>query len=220
MIYSEGVTALPMFPLGTVLLPGTPLSLQIFEPRYQRLLSDVLARDATFGVVLIARGHEVGGGDIRHDIGTTAQIAQHVELGGGRHGIVALGGDRFRVREWLPDDPYPRAIIDRWPDVDAATSDDATVETMDLISQYWSRIEELRHLFSSAQARGYQGLPVSFEAPDDPVAGSYFLAGLLPIGPFDRQQLLESPSTTDRLERLGTMIKDQIVILDRGPDRN
>ena len=60
---------LPMFPLGTVLLPGAPLPLQVFEPRYRGLTHDCLAGVPEFGVVLIERGSEVGGGDVRTNVG-------------------------------------------------------------------------------------------------------------------------------------------------------
>ena len=72
---------LAMFPLGSVLLPGMPLALRVFEPRYVELLSTVLGdTDREFGVVLIERGSEVGGGDVRFGAGTVARI-ETVELG-------------------------------------------------------------------------------------------------------------------------------------------
>ena len=67
-----------MFPLGTVLLPGGVLPLQVFEPRYRQMVRDLLADDSRppeFGVVMIERGSEVGGGDARSTVGTLAQIA-------------------------------------------------------------------------------------------------------------------------------------------------
>lgn len=58
------MAVMPMFPLGTVLLPGAILPLHVFEPRYQQLVRDCLdAPEHEFGVVLIDRGSEVGGGD-------------------------------------------------------------------------------------------------------------------------------------------------------------
>src|SRR6478672_4324189 len=75
---------LPMFPLGTVLLPFAHLPLHIFEPRYRALVKDCLAGDGEFGVVLIERGHEVGGGDVRFGVGTVARIVQTAELPDGR----------------------------------------------------------------------------------------------------------------------------------------
>src|SRR5260370_38243553 len=67
---------LPMFPLGTVLLPFAHLPLHIFEPRYRALVKDCTPGDGEFGVVLIERGHEVGGGDVRFEGGPVAHIVQ------------------------------------------------------------------------------------------------------------------------------------------------
>ena len=108
--------ALPMFPLGTVLLPGQPLPLQVFEPRYLTMLRDVAAGDGRFGVVLIERGFEVGGGDQRFAVGCVASIEQVRPMGGGRVGLIARGQERIEVARWLPDDPYPLAEAENWPD--------------------------------------------------------------------------------------------------------
>ena len=69
------MTVMPMFPLGSVLLPAMPLPLRIFEPRYLKLLGDLMgSENPEFGVVLIERGTEVGGGDQRMQIGTIASV--------------------------------------------------------------------------------------------------------------------------------------------------
>ena len=81
------------------------------------MVQDCLATDEPeFGVVLIDRGHEVGGGDVRRAVGTVARMLQVAQLDGGRYAIVAVGTRRIRVDEWLPDDPYPRADVSDWPD--------------------------------------------------------------------------------------------------------
>src|SRR5271157_2008546 len=108
--------AMPMFPLESALLPDEDLPLRIFEPRYAQLVTDCVAGDPVFGVVLIAAGREVGGGDDRYDIGTLARIVEHRAHGDGRHTVRCRIGERIRVRQWLPDDPYPRAIVEPWPD--------------------------------------------------------------------------------------------------------
>jgi len=69
-----------------------------------------------FGVVLIARGREVGGGDSRCDIGVLARITEFVDQGSGRYALLCRAGERIRVCDWLPDDPYPRATVQVWPD--------------------------------------------------------------------------------------------------------
>ena len=87
----------PVFALNTVLYPGGPLPLRIFEPRYVDMVSDRLRRDAPFIVALIRSGSEVGGGATTHSVGTLARIVDWNRQEDGLLGIVALGGRRARV---------------------------------------------------------------------------------------------------------------------------
>ncbi|MGA1500048.1 MAG: LON peptidase substrate-binding domain-containing protein, partial [Ilumatobacteraceae bacterium] len=87
-----------MFPLGTPLLPGSLLPLHVFELRYQIMMDDVMAREPhEFGVVMIERGYEVGGGDVRAGIGTLALVARSEEVDDGRRMVLAVGTSRIRV---------------------------------------------------------------------------------------------------------------------------
>ena len=97
-----------MFPLGSVLFPSIFLPLHVFEPRYRALARHCLDGDQEFGVVLIERGSEVGGDDVRTSVGTVARILEAAELEDGRWVLGTVGTRRIRVRGWLPDDPYPR----------------------------------------------------------------------------------------------------------------
>ena len=103
-----------MFPLEVAMLPGEELPLRIFEPRYTALVSDCLRRtdDPAFGVVLIAAGREVGGGDTRSDVGALAHITECADFGDGRYRLRCVMAERIRVLEWHPDDPYPRAAVE------------------------------------------------------------------------------------------------------------
>lgn len=106
-----GTRELAMFPLGSVLFPGMPLQLRVFEPRYVAMLLSVLGEtEHEFGVVLIERGSEVGGGDVRFGVGTVARIVS-VEQGAGSIVLLATGAARFEVVRWLQDDPFPRAQV-------------------------------------------------------------------------------------------------------------
>src|SRR5271167_2219952 len=104
-------TRLPMFPLSAVLFPHASMPLHVFEPRYRELLRDCLAGDARFGIVLIQRGSEVGGGDERSSLGTRGVITEAVELPDGRWVLEITGEALIAVDEWLPDDPYPVALV-------------------------------------------------------------------------------------------------------------
>ena len=99
------------------MLPGEELPLRIFEPRYSALVADCLAMDdPAFGVVLIEAGREVGGGDSRNDVGTLAHITEVADFGVGRYRLNCVMAERIRVLEWQPDNPYPRAAVEVWPD--------------------------------------------------------------------------------------------------------
>lgn len=107
-----------MFPLNSVLFPYMPLRLRVFEERYLIMLAELLkSENAGFGVVLIERGLEVGGGEQRFGVGTIAEIT---ELGAqdGFVGLVAQGAQRFEVTRWLADAPHPRAEISELPDLE------------------------------------------------------------------------------------------------------
>ena len=96
---------MPVFALNTVLYPGGPLPLRIFEPRYVDMVSDRLRRDAPFIVALIRDGGEVGGGASTHSVGTLARIVDWNRRDDGLLGITAHGGRRVQVldSETRPD---------------------------------------------------------------------------------------------------------------------
>jgi Lon protease-like protein len=109
------MTVMPMFPLGSLLFPNMPLNLRIFEERYLKLLGDLMGTEnPEFGVVGIARGMEVGGGEGRMSIGTIATVTE-IGTTGEFLGLESFGSQRFRVNAWLPDDPYPVADIELIP---------------------------------------------------------------------------------------------------------
>ena len=99
--YREEVARLPLFPLGTVLVPGAQLPLQIFEPRYIELLSDLVnVMDVPeFGVVAIRQGHEVGADSVHdlHDVGCVARVRHLASLGDGRYLVLSTGVHRFHL---------------------------------------------------------------------------------------------------------------------------
>jgi uncharacterized protein len=201
----------PMFPLGTVLVPGMLLPLHVFEPRYRRMLDDCLAGDRSFGVVLIERGSEVGGGDVRTGVGTLARILQAEETPDGRWALVAVGVQRIRIASWLPDDPYPRAEVEDWPDepgspgagTDAST-DDARGDVAVL----------LRRAAALANELGMTAAPLDLVLEDDPVVAGYQAITAAPLGPADRQSLLAAPTLADRWTLLATLLTDQIELLE------
>jgi uncharacterized protein len=105
------MTVMPIFPLGSVLFPAMPLALRVFEERYLKMMGAILNEDVPqFGVVLIERGHEVGGGETPFHVGTLAEVLE-IAAPDGPLAVVARGTSRFRIDEWVTDDPYPMAKI-------------------------------------------------------------------------------------------------------------
>lgn len=197
-----GVAVLRMFPLGTVLLPGGVLPLHVFEPRYRQLVIDCLADDGDpeFGVTMIERGSEVGGGETRANVGVIARMVQVEALDQHRYALVTVGTRRIRVNAWLPDDPYPLADVDDWPDADP---DAAGVR--EGVEALRARLEMVLDL--AVRSGDLSAVP-ELEISDDPLLASYHLARLAPIGPADRYRLLVANSPAQRLEQLGTALDD------------
>ena len=186
------MTVMPMFPLGSVLFPSMPLTLRIFEERYLKLLGDLMSSDTPeFGVVLVSRGSEVGGGEQRMTIGTVASVT---EIGTTDEflGLESFGSRRFRVNDWLPDDPYPIAEIDFIPDL--IWEDSLMPARVHLESQ-------VRTLLSLASEFGELVFDADIELSDDPRSAAWQLAGILPIGELDRFDLLSSQSAEELLAR-------------------
>jgi Lon protease-like protein len=86
----------PLFPLSTVLFPGGPLPLRIFEPRYLSMISHCMQNDAPFGVLLIREINEAGE-STTHNVGTLARITDWYQGSDGLLGITAIGEQRFRL---------------------------------------------------------------------------------------------------------------------------
>lgn len=183
---------MPMFPLGTVLLPAMPLSLRIFEERYLKLLGDLVTSDnPEFGVVLIERGQEVGGSDKRMSIGTIASVTNIGTLDE-FYGLESVGAQRFRVNAWLPDDPYPLADIDLLPDLiwdETLAPARVHLET------------KVRNLLAFASEFGDLQYGADTEFSDDPVDACWQMAGVLPIGQLDQRDLLQSVSAEELISR-------------------
>lgn len=197
------MAVLPMFPLGSVLLPGELLPLHVFEPRYRQLVIDLLAddvHDPEFGVTLIERGREVGGGDERAAVGTVARVVQVEALDDGRYAVVAVGTRRIRVNAWLPDDPYPVADVDDWPDEAA----DEPALAVHVVAAH-ARVQQV-HL--AAAELGDVAADADLTISDDPLLASYHLVSLSPLGAADRYRLLAAASPMERLELLDEALDD------------
>ncbi len=199
-----------MFPLGSVLLPGMALPLRIFEPRYRAMLDIVLASEsALFGSVMIERGSEVGGGEVRTDVGCLARIEQVHRHPDGSADLLAVGMQRISVVEWLPDDPFPRATVIASPDAASSPSltGEAALEKVRLLEPLAQETVEL------AQELGVEGSFRRDLLDDEPTRRCFQLATAAPLGPLDRLNILRAPDLATRVDLLRSLLEDQRVIL-------
>ncbi len=196
-------TPMPMFPLGTVLLPGSFLPLHIFEHRYRQLVVDCLAGDSCFGVTLISRGVEVGGGDERTTVGVIARIVEAVEYDDGRWAIGAVSTARIQVTDWLSDEPYPRALVEEWPDDTGESIPDVLVARL---------IDLLAAVTAMARVLGEPVAPSISELPVGASEVSFALSSASPLGSADRYDLLCAAGPLERLQLLEQRLNDQQVL--------
>ncbi len=191
--------SLPMFPLGTVLMPHMVLPLHIFEPRYRTMFHDLMEGDREFGVVQIARGSETGGGDVRHDIGTIARILQAQELDDGRWVAVTVGTRRLRVIDWYPDDPYPQARVEELAEDVVDTEVRARRDEL---------LPRVRRLLALRSELGDETVPSTFDVAGDDAVACWQLLVLSPLSGIDAQRLLATNGWDERLARFDVLLGD------------
>lgn len=192
-----------MFPLGSTVFPGQVVPLHVFEPRYRAMLADLTAADAdaTFGIVLIDRGFEVGGGDHRVDVATRVEILQAEEFEDGRWGVITAGLERLDIIDWLAEDPYPQARVrPRLVTDDGGSSLDDLEELL------------LATMSLAAESAGVE-LPAAFDFSDDPRVRLDQLSALAPLTEFDRQSILEASTTSRQIALLSQALADKQILI-------
>ena len=194
---------LPLFPLNVVLFPEAALPLHVFEDRYKLMVQRCLDGDSRFGVVLIKSGPEVGGPADPHPIGTVAHITQVKQLDDGRMLLGVVGEERFRIEEMARTEPYLEAHVEILEE-DKATLDAAEDESI--------REAAVRYIRLLQGLRG--GWSRNARMPGNPVALSYYIAGLLQVGPLEKQKLLEEP-TKKRLRAEVALLDEQAEALKK-----
>lgn len=191
-----------MFPLQRLPLPGSALPLHVFEPRYTELTRFCLDGDRLFGVVLIMRGSEVGSdpGQVRSDLGVLVRILRARRVEGERWIMETECLERLRVHRWLPDDPYPRALTESWPDPPVPV--DSELAQAAVVTEAFRRIVEL---LGADRAGGIPELRFD-RLSSDPARAAYQLCSAAPVGELDRLRLLGAPTTPERLGLLAELL--------------
>ncbi|HVY11231.1 MAG TPA: LON peptidase substrate-binding domain-containing protein [Mycobacteriales bacterium] len=199
---------IPLFPLGTVLLPGAPLPLHIFEERYRRLVADLLelpAEERQFGVIAIQAGREVGPDAVEslHEVGCVAQVAATHPAADGTYELETIGTRRFRLLDIDHGAPYLRGSVEWLPEPAGKAADLVPV----VAERYISYRTEL------ARMHGAELEPP--ELPGDPRLLSYLVAATVIADVRDRQSFLEQYDAAARLAMESRWLLREAAILRR-----
>ncbi len=216
-----------MFPLGSVLFPELGLPLRVFEPRYRQMIVDCLDADRSFGVVLIERGSEVGGGEVRLRVATVATILDVTLQDDGTLGVFAVGTGRVEVLEWLPDAPYPAAIVTPLTDRDDSTDPSATETGSAARFRHPSSgdgpaadgspgggeddaivriVRRLRFTLAQRAEANLAAAPATIELSPDPTVALWQVCALVPATPFDDYGLLATRSVRQRIDAIDELL--------------
>lgn len=184
---------IPLFPLQTVLFPGGPMPLRIFEPRYVDMISRCLKSGVGFGVLLIRSGEDTGPAHM-HEFGTVATIVDWDQLSDGTLGVVVLGGARFVVRSTRrQDDGLNLGVVDLLEPEPAVPLQDRYRDMARLLEGVFEDLgPHYRHVTPDFGDAGWVGCR---------------LAELLPIELEQKQHCLELFDPVKRLEYLEPLLK-------------
>jgi Lon protease-like protein len=206
-------TELPLFPLGSVLFPGVVLPLHIFEHRYRQLVRDLSAlpegAPRRFGVLAVKDGHDVGRGNATalFDVGCTAEIDSIVEYEDGRFDITTTGVHRFRLESFDEDGPYARGEVELLDEVAGPEAEMLAPGLTALFRKYQAALSELR---------GVQVGSIP-ELPDDPTVLSYLIGAATVLDTYEKQRLLTTESTVERLRAEAKILRRETGILKNLP---
>jgi Lon protease-like protein len=198
---AEALEELPLFPLNTVLFPYAQLQLHIFEPRYRELVDYCIENDTGFGVVLEREGAHPAEPYL---VGTVVRISGVQPLDDGKLDVRVQGQRRFRIRK-LDEDSKPFLVGHVEPIVELEVED--TPRTTALTFRLKECVEE----YIRAELRHYDFRVQQINLPSEPTALSFVVANLLKIENLDKQRLLETTDTVERIAEIVPILEQQIV---------
>jgi Lon protease-like protein len=194
---------LPLFPLNTVLFPGMPITLHVFEDRYKQMVSRCLDREEPFGVTLIQKGVEAGGPAMPNQIGCTARITHTQPLEDGRMNLVAMGEQRFKIHSLDYDNSYLLGHVDALPElpVNGDVCADRCQFLRMLVTQYLTLLAEVSEVKMKSQL------------PLHPVEMAYLAATLLQVPSRQKQPWLEIDDAQPLLMALTDAYRREVPLL-------
>ena len=220
---------LPYFPLHTVVFPHLPLPVHVFEERYRAMASDLTADGSPYAgrfvVSMIVDGPEVGGDAATRPIGTICEVRTAEQFADGRWVLLAVGVGRARLGAVDRSGPYALIEVER---VDELIGDDAAAlvaPAQRALDAYLATVKRFVVRAASVGDESQETTDVAasldqvlkpIQLPDDPVAASYAIGGVLQIELSRKQQLLELPDAATRLRAEMDLLRRESRLLDDG----
>jgi Lon protease-like protein len=195
---------IPIFPLPLVQFPGALTPLHIFEPRYRKLLEDVMKTDKTLGITCRSDAQDQS---IEPPVGSVGCMVEVVAVHGmpdGRSNIVCLGKSRYRTLAYVEGEPYLLAEVTTFED-DVPDDGQALAQRAQNVSTLFQRALRAVQTMKELTTRQEMEPP---ELPADPPGLSFIVASTLEIKLEEKQELLEMTDTGDRLRRLAAVLTD------------
>ncbi len=199
----------PVFPLNTVLFPGTTVPLHVFEERYRTLVGDLLAvadpAERVFASVAIREGYEVGdhGAQSLHRVGVLLQLTEVEERDDGSFDVVAVARERIRLERMDATGPYPRGEV-------AAVPEEADPVPEELLG----RVRALFTGYAATVARLHPEDPHPGSLPEDPEYLAWTLAAVAPLPLPDQQAVLEADDPATRLALLAETFREELAAMN------
>lgn len=202
---AEALEEMPLFPLNTVLFPYAQLQLHVFEPRYLELIEHCVENDTDFGVVLVREGQPTE----PYLVGTAVRIKRVERLDGGKLDVRIQGQRRFRIRK-LDEDSHSFPVGHVEPVVELEIDDSPRVDALTF------RLKECVEEYIRTELRHYDFKIQQISLPLEPTALSFVVANLLKIENLEKQRLLETTDTVERLADMVPILQQQIIEVHTG----
>jgi len=198
---------IPIFPLPVVQFPSAITPLQIFEPRYRKMLKDVMEKDKTFGIIYrptTDEGDLLLGSDLvpLGSVGCAVEVAVVQELPDGRSNILCVGGMRFRLLQYIEGEQYLQAEVDFFED--EPTFEDLSAEAEQAKTAFNRLLLANRKIKEDREVEEDEAP----ELPNDPQSLSFIVTAYLDIKSAEKQELLEMIDTGERLREVTAVIEN------------
>jgi Lon protease-like protein len=198
---------IPIFPLPVVQFPNAITPLYIFEPRYRKMLKDVMEKDKTFGVIYRPSIEESALTSISDrvplgSVGCAVEVAVVQELPDGKSNILCVGGARFRLLQYIEGEQYLQAEVDFFED--EPTFEDLTVEAERAKTAFNRLLAANRKIKDDREIEDDEAP----DLPNDPQALPFIVTAYLDIELSEKQELLEMNDTGERLREVARVIEN------------